>query len=106
VGSGSPTLRMATPLVMDAYGGSDVAVWCLVAEHGVGIDRVSVQCFTALVVAAMWCHLRRCEDAVVVVDVRCAKQLWRPLWRDGAGLHRHGHGHGHGQVHGQRARCA
>jgi ankyrin repeat protein len=43
----------ATPLMMAAYGGSDAAVRYLIAEHGVGLDSVSVQCFTALMIAVM-----------------------------------------------------
>ena len=43
----------ATPLMMAAYGGSDAAVRYLVAEHGVGLDSVSVQCCMAHMVAAM-----------------------------------------------------
>ncbi len=42
--------------MMAAYGGSDAAVRYLIAEHGVGLDSVSVQCFTALMVAAMCGH--------------------------------------------------
>ncbi len=43
---------MATPLMMTAYGGSDAVVWYVIAEHGVGVDSMSVQGFTTLVVAA------------------------------------------------------
>jgi ankyrin repeat protein len=44
----------ATPLMMAAYG--DAAVRYLIAERGVGLDSMSVQCFTALMVAAMCGH--------------------------------------------------
>ncbi len=40
--------------MMAAYG--DAAVRYLIAERGVGLDSMSVQCFTALMVAAMCGH--------------------------------------------------
>jgi phosphate starvation-inducible membrane PsiE len=55
-GSGIVSVRMATPLMVAAYGGSDAAVRYLIVQHGVGLDRVLVQCFIALMVAAMCGH--------------------------------------------------
>jgi hypothetical protein len=97
---------MATLLMLAAYGGSDIAVRYRFIEHGVGLDSVSVQCLTALVVAAMYDYdgaaavgcaqlSRRCRWAAAV-DVRSVKQLWRPQWHDGAvrrgGSELHGQG--------------
>jgi hypothetical protein len=44
---------MSTPLMMAAYGCGDAAVRCLIADHGVGIDSVSVQRFLC-VVTLLW----------------------------------------------------
>jgi hypothetical protein len=54
--SGIVSVRMATPLMIAAYGGSDAAVRYLIVRYGVGLDSVSVQCFIALMVAAMCGH--------------------------------------------------
>jgi ankyrin repeat protein len=76
--------------MMAAYGGSDTAVRYLIAEHGVGLDSVSVQCFTALVVAAMCGHYDTVQTLFLlgasanVTDVASNTPL---LWaaRDGHG---------------------
>jgi hypothetical protein len=52
-GSGIVSVRM---LMMATYSGSDAAVRYLIVQHGVGLDSVSLQCFMALMVAAMCGH--------------------------------------------------
>jgi hypothetical protein len=52
VGFVTTSMCMATPLMMAVYGGSDAVVRYLITEYGIGVDSVSVRCFTTLVVAA------------------------------------------------------
>ena len=52
LGTGSGIVGVGM-IMMAAYGGSYAAVRYLIAQHGVGLDRVLVQCFMARMVASM-----------------------------------------------------